>query len=151
MSDVWCLSYSLWKWARCLGSFVPSFVVCLITYFPQENGRNSAVTDRVGESTLSALLCSEFCTKLELSKHIWVHLQGDIPAGQFAQNLLTLGEGKLPVNPYSCLIRLQTRHTVLQKQGRNWKTAFNEAALYQIKGVPARRYCVVEDREGRFE
>ena len=35
-----------------------------------------------------------------------VHLQGDVSAGQFAQQWLTLGDGKLPVDPTNGLINI---------------------------------------------
>ncbi len=35
-----------------------------------------------------------------------VHLQGDIAAGQFAQQLLSLGDGKIAADPISGLITI---------------------------------------------
>ena len=47
---------------------------------------------------------------LEACKNMKVHLQGDMCVGQFAQNLLSLGEGKLQYNPSSALLIFYT-HT----------------------------------------
>lgn len=37
-----------------------------------------------------------------------VHLQGDMPTGKVSQDLLSLGEGKLQVNPPSGPIKTST-------------------------------------------
>jgi hypothetical protein len=44
--------------------------------------------------------------KLELKTNMRVHLQGDVSAGRFAQQLLTLGNGKVPVDSTSGLISI---------------------------------------------
>ena len=35
-----------------------------------------------------------------------VHLQGDVSAGRFAQQLLTIGDGKIPADPTIGLINI---------------------------------------------
>ena len=44
--------------------------------------------------------------KLELTTNMRVHLQGDLSADRFAQQLLTLGDGKVPIDPTSGLISI---------------------------------------------
>jgi hypothetical protein len=44
--------------------------------------------------------------KLGLKTNMRVHLQGDVSAGYFAQQLLTLGDGKIPADPTSGLISI---------------------------------------------
>ena len=44
--------------------------------------------------------------KLELKTNMRVHLQGDVAAGQFAQHLLRLGDGKIAVDPSTGLITI---------------------------------------------
>ncbi|CAF2373646.1 unnamed protein product [Rotaria sp. Silwood2] len=44
--------------------------------------------------------------KLELKTNMRVHLQGDVSAGHFAQQLLTIGNGKVPAEPTSRLISI---------------------------------------------
>ncbi|CAF4571758.1 unnamed protein product, partial [Rotaria sp. Silwood2] len=44
--------------------------------------------------------------KLELTTNMRVHLQGDLSAGRFAQEPLTLGDGKVRVDPTSGLISI---------------------------------------------
>jgi len=44
--------------------------------------------------------------KLGLKTNMRVHLQGDVSAGHFAQQLLTLGNGKAPVDPNTGLINI---------------------------------------------
>ena len=44
--------------------------------------------------------------KLELTSNMRVHLQGDLSAGRFTQQLLTLGDGKVPIDPTSGLISI---------------------------------------------
>jgi hypothetical protein len=45
-------------------------------------------------------------TKLGLKTNMRVHLQGDVSAGDFAEQLLTIGNGKAPVDPTSGLISI---------------------------------------------
>ena len=44
--------------------------------------------------------------KLELTNNMPVHLQGDLSTGRFAQELLTLGDRKVPVVPTSGAISI---------------------------------------------
>jgi hypothetical protein len=44
--------------------------------------------------------------KLGLKTNMRVHLQGDVAAGQFAQQLLSLGDGKIAAGPTSGLITI---------------------------------------------
>jgi hypothetical protein len=43
---------------------------------------------------------------LKLSTNMRVHLQGDVSAGQFAEQLLAIGNGKIPVDPANGLINI---------------------------------------------
>ncbi len=45
--------------------------------------------------------------KLGLTANMRVHLQDDVSAGHFAQQMLTLGNGKVPVDPSSGLISIR--------------------------------------------
>ncbi|CAF3387997.1 unnamed protein product [Rotaria sp. Silwood1] len=47
-----------------------------------------------------------YVQKLELTTSMRVHLHGDLSAGRFAQELLTLGDGKVRVDPTSGLISI---------------------------------------------
>ena len=44
--------------------------------------------------------------KLELKTNMRVHLQGDVAAGEFAQQLLSLGDGKIAADPRTGLITI---------------------------------------------
>jgi len=57
---------------------------------------------------------------LKLTTNMYVHWQGGISAGHFAQNLLILSEGKLQFDASTGLVRLQTTHChILRTTARN--------------------------------
>ena len=59
---------------------------------------------------LKACLKSSFLWKhvvpLKLSTNMRVHLQGDVSAGRFAEQLLAIGNGKIPADPVSGFIKI---------------------------------------------
>ena len=58
------------------------------------------------KACLKASYLWRYVRKLGLTTNMRVHLQGDVSEGQFAQQLLTLGDGKLPVDPANGLINI---------------------------------------------
>ena len=47
--------------------------------------------------------------KLQLITNLRVHLQGDISIGNFGEQLLSLGDGKIPADPTTGLIKIPTK------------------------------------------
>ena len=58
------------------------------------------------KACLKASYLWRYVSKLGLTTNMRVHLQGDVSAGRFAQQLLTLGDGKLPIDPTNGLINI---------------------------------------------
>ena len=58
------------------------------------------------KACLKASYLWRYVRKLGLTTNMRVHLQDDVSAVQFAQQLLTLGDGKVPVNPTNGLISI---------------------------------------------
>jgi len=70
----------------------------------------------VEDSVVTVFVGSLYIT--ETLNHMWLHLQGDMSAGNFVGNVPSLGEWKLPVNPSSGLAERQ--NTVSLRQYWNY-------------------------------
>ncbi|CAF4915242.1 unnamed protein product, partial [Rotaria sp. Silwood1] len=58
------------------------------------------------KACLKAFYLWEHVRKLKLKTNMRVHLQGDVFAGRFAEQLLTLGDEKIPADPITGLISI---------------------------------------------
>ncbi|CAF4411585.1 unnamed protein product, partial [Rotaria magnacalcarata] len=72
---------------------------------------------------LKASHISRHVHKLELKTNMRVHLQGDAAAGLFAQQLLSLGDGKIAADPTTGLITIPNNFCNIVDSIETFKTS----------------------------
>ncbi|GFQ94568.1 ATP-dependent DNA helicase [Trichonephila clavata] len=88
--------------------------------------------------------------KFSLTTNMQSHIQGDLSAGQFANKLLQIGDGKFPEDPSTGLIIMQCSQIVhspdeiLSKVYPNIQQNFKDQDRFSHRVILARRNDVVE-------